>query len=86
MDNNIDHVPVDSIKHIKILIYFLHSSTRTHSIGGIGVFGLTSKNMRSITFLKHFFKFKLEQFILCGFSAALDLPLRQWRNGSSSRR
>jgi hypothetical protein len=28
--------------------------------------------------------FELEQFTLYDSSAALDLPLRQWRNGSSS--
>jgi hypothetical protein len=48
------------------------------------VFGPTSKNLDSIRFLKLLFLFELEQFIFYGASAGSDLPLRQWRNGSSS--
>jgi hypothetical protein len=50
----------------------------------IEVLGPASKNLHSIRFLKLLFLFKLEQFTLCGSSDASDLPLRQWRNGSSS--
>jgi hypothetical protein len=48
------------------------------------VFGPTSKNLDSIRFFKLLFLFELEQFTFYGASAGSDLPLRQWRNGSSS--
>jgi hypothetical protein len=53
-------------------------------VGPIEVLGPASKYLNNIRFLRLLFLFKLEQFTFCGASAALDLPLRQWRNGSSS--
>jgi hypothetical protein len=53
-------------------------------VGGIEVFGPASKNLNNIRFLRLLFLFRLGQFTFYGASAALDLPLRQWRNGSSS--
>jgi hypothetical protein len=46
--------------------------------------GLASKDLDNIRFSRLQFLFNLKQFTLCGVSVALDLPLRQWRNGSSS--
>jgi hypothetical protein len=53
-------------------------------VGGIEVFGPAYKNLNNIRFLRLLFLFRLGQFTFYGASAALDLPLRQWRNGSSS--
>jgi hypothetical protein len=53
-------------------------------VGRIEMLGPASKNLNNIRFLRLLFLFKLEQFIFCGASAASDLPLRQWRNGSSN--
>jgi hypothetical protein len=55
-------------------------------VGRIEVLGRASKNLNNIRFLRLLFLFKLEQFTFYGASAALDLPLRQWRNGSSSKK
>jgi hypothetical protein len=54
-------------------------------VGEIEVLGPVSKNLNNIRFSRLLFLFKLEKFIFCGASAALNLPLRQWRNGSSSK-
>jgi hypothetical protein len=48
------------------------------------VFGPAYKSLHSISLSRLLFLFKVEHFTLCGSSAASNLPLRQWRNGSSS--
>jgi hypothetical protein len=62
----------------------LFLTAEQETIGGIKVFRRASKNLHSIRFSRLLFLFKLKQFIIYGSSAALDLALRQWRNGSSS--
>jgi hypothetical protein len=44
--------------------------------------GLCLKTCIALCFQDYY---ELEQFILYGSSAASELPLRQWRNGSSSK-
>jgi hypothetical protein len=48
------------------------------------VLGPASENLRTFRFWRLLFLVELEQFTFYGSSAASDLLLRQWRNGSSS--